>query len=58
MKVYLQEGLWEKIIVRGCLIGICTLLSFMVGRYYGMDLATCRTIALCTLVMSQLITCI
>ena len=47
------RGLWEKIIVRGCLIGICTLLSFMVGRYYGMDLATCRTIALCTLVMSQ-----
>ena len=49
------RGLWEKIIVRGCLIGICTLLSFMVGRYYGMDLATCRTIALCTLVMSQLL---
>ena len=33
------RGLWEKIIVRGCLIGICTLLSFMSGRYYGMDLA-------------------
>lgn len=49
------RGLWEKIIVRGCLIGVCTLLSFMVGRYYGMDLATCRTIALCTLVMSQLL---
>ncbi|MBX9137782.1 MULTISPECIES: calcium-translocating P-type ATPase, PMCA-type [unclassified Clostridium] len=49
------RGLWEKIIVRGCLIGICTLLSFMVGRYYGMDLASCRTIALCTLVMSQLL---
>ena len=49
------RGLWEKIVVRGCLIGICTLLSFMVGRYYGMDLATCRTIALCTLVMSQLL---
>ena len=27
----------------------------MVGRYYGMNLATCRTIALCTLVMSQLL---
>lgn len=49
------RGLWEKIVVRGCLIGICTLLSFMVGRYYKMDLATCRTIALCTLVMSQLL---
>ena len=49
------RGLTEKILVRGSLIGVCTLLSFMVGRYYGMDLATCRTIALCTLVMSQLL---
>lgn len=49
------RGLWEKIVVRGCLIGVCTLLSFMVGRYYGMNLATCRTVALCTLVMSQLL---
>lgn len=49
------RGLWEKIIVRGSLIGVCTLLSFITGRYYGMDLATCRTITLCTLVMSQLL---
>lgn len=49
------RGLWEKIIVRGNLIGVCTLLSFMSGRYYGMDLATCRTITMCTLVMSQLL---
>ncbi|MBE6050574.1 MAG: calcium-translocating P-type ATPase, SERCA-type [Clostridium sp.] len=49
-----SRGLTEKILVRGSLIGVCTLLSFMVGRYYGMDLATCRTIALATLVMSQL----
>lgn len=48
------RGLTEKILVRGCLIGICTLLSFMIGRYYGMDLTTCRTLALATLVMSQL----
>lgn len=48
------RGLTEKILVRGCLIGICTLLSFMIGRYYGMDLSTCRTLALATLVMSQL----
>lgn len=48
------RGLWEKIVVRGCLIGVCTLLSFMVGRFYMLDLAACRTIALCTLVMSQL----
>ncbi|MGL5151429.1 MAG: calcium-translocating P-type ATPase, SERCA-type [Clostridium sp.] len=49
------RGLMEKILVRGCLIGICTLLSFMVGRYCGMDLATCRTLALSTLVLSQLL---
>ncbi|SHI39280.1 Ca2+-transporting ATPase [Clostridium cavendishii DSM 21758] len=49
------RGLTEKILVRGSLIGICTLLSFLVGKYYGMDLKTCRTLALCTLVLSQLI---
>lgn len=48
------RGLVEKILVRGSLIGICTLLSFMIGRYYRMDLATCRTISLSTLVLSQL----
>ncbi len=49
------RGLWSKIVIRGSLIGICTLLSFMVGRYYKYDLDTCRTLALTTLVMSQLI---
>lgn len=48
------RGLTEKILIRGTLIGICTLLSFMVGRYYRMDLETCRTMALSTLIMSQL----
>ena len=48
------RGLVEKITVRGCLIGICTLLSFIISRLNGMDLETCRTISLCTLVMSQL----
>lgn len=48
------RGLVEKITVRGCLIGICTLLSFIISRLYGMDLETCRTISLTTLVMSQL----
>ena len=48
------RGLVEKITVRGCLIGICTLLSFIISRLYGMDLQTCRTISLTTLVMSQL----
>ena len=49
------RGLWSKIVIRGCLIGICTLMAFMTGRLYGMDLATCRTLALITLVMSQLL---
>ncbi|MCX0414509.1 calcium-translocating P-type ATPase, PMCA-type, partial [Clostridium perfringens] len=49
------RGLTEKILVRGCLIGICTLLTFIVGGLYGMDLNTCRTMALSTLVMSQLL---
>ncbi|GFP77070.1 calcium-translocating P-type ATPase, SERCA-type [Clostridium fungisolvens] len=50
-----SRGLTEKIVVRGTLIGICTLFSFMVGIYYKWDLNTSRTLALCTLVMSQLI---
>ena len=49
------RGLWSKIVVRGCLIGICTLLAFMTARLYGMNLITCRTVALTTLVMSQLL---
>ena len=49
------RGLWSKILVRGCLIGICTLLAFMSARLYGASLTTCRTVALVTLVMSQLL---
>lgn len=49
------RGLKEKIVVRGALIGVCTLLSFLVGMYYGFNIETCRTMALSTLVMSQLI---
>ncbi|AEB75836.1 calcium-translocating P-type ATPase, SERCA-type [Clostridium botulinum] len=49
------RGLKEKIILRGSLIGVCTIFAFLSGKYYGMDLKTCRTLALCTLIMSQLI---
>lgn len=49
------RGLKEKIIIRGSLIGICTVLSFLVGEVLNMPLRTCRTIALGTLIMSQLI---
>lgn len=50
-----SNGLKEKILIRGTLIGICTVLSFLIGKYYGMSLKTCRTLALGTLIMSQLI---
>ncbi|MCB2291942.1 calcium-translocating P-type ATPase, PMCA-type [Clostridium algoriphilum] len=50
-----SRGLTEKIIIRGCLIGICTILAFIGGKYYGMSIEACRTLALGTLVLSQLI---
>ncbi|MBV4419119.1 calcium-translocating P-type ATPase, PMCA-type [Clostridium tyrobutyricum] len=49
------RGLTEKILVRGALIGTCTILSFVVAQYLGFGLKTARTMALATLVMSQLI---
>jgi Ca2+-transporting ATPase len=49
------RGLLEKIILRGTLIGICTVMAFVVGGYWGMSLDTCRTLALSTLVLSQLL---
>lgn len=49
------RGLKEKILIRGSLIGVCTVLAFLVGKYYGFDLGTCRTMALGTLITSQLI---
>ena len=50
-----SRGLTEKILIRGCLIGVCTILSFIGGKYYGMSIEACRTLALGTLVLSQLI---
>lgn len=49
------RGLKEKILVRGALIGICTVLAFLIARYYGATLKTARTIALSTLILSQLL---
>lgn len=48
------RGLKNKIIIRGSLIGLCTLLTFKLGEFYNMDLTTCRTLTLCTLILSQL----
>ncbi|WP_234119924.1 calcium-translocating P-type ATPase, PMCA-type [Clostridium hydrogenum] len=50
-----SRGLAEKIVIRGCLIGVCTVLSFVIALYLGYTLRTSRTIALGTLIMSQLI---
>ncbi|MBU3142284.1 cation-translocating P-type ATPase [Clostridium sp. CF012] len=50
-----SRGLTEKILIRGCLIGVLTILSFIAGKYYGMSIEACRTLALGTLVLSQLI---
>lgn len=49
------RGLTEKIVLRGTLIGICTVLAFLSGKYFGMTLSACRTLALSTLVLSQLL---
>lgn len=49
------RGLKEKIVIRGSLIGVCTVLAFLAGKYYEMNLDSCRTLALCTLILSQLI---
>lgn len=50
-----SDGLKEKIVIRGSLIGVCTILAFLLGRYYNMSLNSCRTLALCTLILSQLL---
>jgi Ca2+-transporting ATPase len=49
------RGLTEKIALRGSLIGICTVLAFIVAKRYNYSLECSRTIALSTLVLSQLI---
>jgi Ca2+-transporting ATPase len=49
------RGLKEKILIRGALIGVCTVLAFLAGKYYGYTLEVCRTLALGTLICSQLI---
>ena len=48
-------GLSEKIVIRGSLIGICTVLSFIMAKRAGINLEGSRTIALGTLILSQLI---
>ncbi|RNC29474.1 MAG: Calcium-transporting ATPase [Candidatus Dichloromethanomonas elyunquensis] len=48
------RGLGRRIMIRGTMIGIGTLLVFVVGLWYGAGLLTARTMAFSTLVFSQL----
>jgi len=50
------HGLGLKIMAQGAFIGLCTIACYILaGLALGHDLATARTMAFCTLVMSQLI---
>ena len=52
---FFSHGLMEKILIRGVLIGGVTLGTFMIVSSMGGSLEVCRTCALITLVMSQLV---
>lgn len=52
---FFAHGLMEKILIRGFLIGFVTLSSFMVISSMGGGVEICRTCALITLVISQLV---
>ncbi|MGN0675337.1 MAG: cation-translocating P-type ATPase [Oscillospiraceae bacterium] len=51
---FFSDGLMQKIIFRGILIGLCTLGSFAAMNFLTGSVAAARTAALFTLVMSQL----
>ncbi|UWG96084.1 calcium-transporting P-type ATPase, PMR1-type [Dehalobacter sp. DCM] len=48
------KGLGKKILIRGTIIGLGTLLVFVIGLFYGTSLLAARTMAFTTLVFSQL----
>ena len=54
-KSFFSGGLLKKIIIRGTLIGLCTLGCFVYAIYASSPLVTARTMALVTLIASQLI---
>jgi Ca2+-transporting ATPase len=50
-----SDGLWGKIVVRGIMIGLCTVISFTISLIlFGGNEALANTVCLCTLVLSQL----
>lgn len=52
---FFSDGLMRKIILRGVLIGVLSLASFLVSLNISGDIAAARTSALFTLVISQLL---
>ena len=52
---FFSDGLLNRIIFRGLLIGLFTILSFVLGLKISSDLATARTCGFFTLILSQLI---
>ncbi|KRQ86619.1 Calcium-transporting ATPase [Caloramator mitchellensis] len=50
-----SDGLLYKIMMRGTLIGLCTITSFAFSLYYFGNIIVARTIALGTLILSQLL---
>lgn len=52
---FFSNGLLTRIIIRGALIGICTLACFAYSLYMGLSIEAARTCALVTLISSQLI---
>lgn len=50
-----SDGLWSKIVVRGIMIGLCTVISFTISLLqFDANETLARTVCLCTLVLSQL----
>lgn len=50
------DGLWGKIFVEGCMIGMLTLLSFTIGnKFYGLEVG--RAMAFVSLSMLELVHC-
>ena len=52
-KSIFADGLWEKIIVEGIMIGVLNLLAFSIGRRYSLDVA--RTMAFVSLGLLELV---
>ena len=50
-----EEGMWNRIILEGIMIGSLALLAFAIGKVCYGDLTVGRTMSFCTLSISQLV---